>query len=111
MTKRITLTRKGFREWLEGKPGEEVVGYGCQPHNCPLARHLRDLGMKEPSVGVSNITALGGAVYEYAALNKISTPAPAWAQRLLNGLDKFGSSAPITARQALAVLDGKEAGA
>ena len=97
MTKRITLTRKGFREWLVGKPGEEWVGHSYSYSDCPIATYLCGAGMKTAVVGVVLYGAPGG---EDARI-------PEWACSFISQIDK-GISRYITARQALAVLDGKE---
>ena len=94
--KRITLTRKGFREWLEGKPGKEWTGWSNNPNHCPIATYLRYMGMDNPDVGARRF-------------GPSSKQTPWWARQFIFTIDKRGGE--ITARQALAVLDGKEAGA
>ena len=93
MTKRITLTRKGFRSWLEGKPGDEVVGMSCHPGRCPVAAYLCYMGMDDPDVGARR----------FGPSNKRT---PRWAYLFILTIDKGCFN--ITARQALAVLDAKE---
>ena len=98
MTKRITLTRKGFREWLVGKHPRAHVGSGSTPWRCPVANYLRNLGIKRPSVGVTTFSDR-----DVGLENKM----PKWANKFIRSIDAKKPSS-ITARQALAVLDGKE---
>ena len=97
MGKRITLTRKGFREWLEGKPGEEVVGTARSDLRCPLAFYLSDTFQQHSKVGYGRI------IVGTHCTRRLSR----WVERFICKIDKVPN--PITARQALAVLDGKEA--
>lgn len=98
MGKRITLTRKGFRKWLEGKRGYVWVGQPCCFDSCPIAVYLHDKGMERPWVGT----------FKYGSDVQTKTPMPKWAGRFVERIDHSGK-VNITARQALAVLDGKEA--
>jgi len=98
--KRITLTRKGFREWLEGKVGNTVVGHSCARGECPIATYLRHAGMEDAGVTAATY---GPMFDEYGG----SETTPVWAVSFIDKIDK-GISRYITARQALAVLDGKE---
>ena len=103
MTKRIRLTKKGFRGWLAGKPGGAVVGKAHAVRACPLAQYLRHKGMDTPDLST---VSFGPA----AAYWRERTPMPQWASFFIPRIDsgRFCGQ-PITASQALAVLDGKEA--
>lgn len=101
MGKRIGLTENGFRAWLVGKPGGARVGVAFSVRACPIAQYLRHMGMDKPDV---TTISFGPA----AAYWRDRTPTPAWASRFIPRIDKAGVRR-ITARQALAVLDGKDA--
>ena len=94
--KRITLTRNGFRKWLEGKPGDVIVGYTRSSSWCPIVQHLRQAGVESPLVG-------GNMFHVSTGKDK---PLPPWAVLFVAKID--ATPFYITARQALAVLDGKE---
>lgn len=97
MTKRIRLTKKGFRGWLEGKPGRMVVGYSQDRSECPIAKYLHDTGVYYPCVQTDTF----GHFREPS-----QQQLPRWAKRFVNKIDDERDA--ITARLALAVLDGKE---
>ena len=94
--KRIKLTRKGFREWLEGKLGETIVGYTRSSGWCPIAHYLRQAGVESPLVGENMFRV---------SLGK-KKPLPPWAILFVAKIDATPFN--ITARKALTVLDGKE---
>ena len=96
--KRITLTRKGFREWLEGKPGKVRVGWADHSRCCPIANYLHDLGMEIPEVTGTFGPRWGSR-----------KPLPKWTIQFISKIDRAPAMSQVTARQALAVLDGKEA--
>lgn len=96
MTHRITLIRKGFREWLEGKTGDEVVGQRLDAQDCPVANYLRSMGATDPGVCQDY----------YTADHEHDIRPPPWAISFIDAIDMLATK-EITARQALAVLDGK----
>lgn len=103
MGKRITLTEKGFRAWLVGKPGDANVGRTCMEGTCPVAYYLNSLGRGSAHVSLT-------AFNPYDKVDPESRRLPLWAQGFVENIDNsFDFAHPITARQALAVLDGKDA--
>ena len=94
--KRIRLTRKGFREWLERIPGDACVGYPGHPRQCPVARYLCYIDVELPEVERDTFKPFWGK----------PRPLPKWAKRFVKEIDYAPDI--ITARQALAVLDGKD---
>lgn len=103
------LTRKGFREWLEGKkPGEHVAPRDWRGKNCPIANFIRT---DEENLEVFAWGVFPRGLKEYPKGKCI--PLPKWAEKFVNAVDKYGygknseyrkCARLITARRALKIL-------
>lgn len=90
----INIDRRRFEQWLSGQRG--IVGTACDRNDCPLARWLRDEGVRvsyvlEYDVGVET----GGEIARYRL--------PEWARWFVTLVDGSSTSS-ITAGRALRLL-------
>jgi hypothetical protein len=83
-----------FEEWLRAEPENEVVGEARNPLSAPLAHFLRERFRQAVLVGKEKVR-LGDAVFRL----------PDWAREYLRLADASPSFAPITAREALELLE------
>lgn len=99
---KVTLTRRGFKGWLEGQPPRTIVGRPRSSCDCPIARYLLRRGVPTVSVGrwvVGWISAGGGR------WNLL--PMPSWAMEFVKRTDQLKDKTVkgVTARESLKILE------
>ena len=88
-----------FKAWLADHRPNDVVGVGCEPHACPIACYLKDMGAGQQ---VKVIAEQG----EWLALlpDGEAVPLPKWAGRFAYMVDRLRPKEAISAQYALGIL-------
>ena len=91
----MRLTKKGFKEWLEGKDPSEIAGISVNSTSCPLAVYLQN--------ETGHLWEVERDHYHDAIT---SHDLPRWAQQFVVNVDDFtlGEPGKVSARDSLELL-------
>jgi hypothetical protein len=96
------ITREQFRQWLEGKDAENVVGYTCNNNACPIATALLEVTRTAYNVGSLFYYIEDGTFHKPEDFK----PVPIWAADFISHVDADGSEdVSVKASTALAILE------
>lgn len=99
------LLQEGFKAWLETKPPSQYVGVQRDPRYCPIATYLNETS--KPLWG--KYVVKGYSYYHTGIFSWVEDSTPAWAGLFIELVDVGKHDDPVTAKEALTLLNSLEA--
>src|SRR5665213_655821 len=93
------ITKEGFKEWLQAKEPEIIVGSARLCAACPIANYLNS---------VTGKVLVVGSTYWISGNMEASMQLPSWAAEFINKVDRKIGPRLISAQYALTLLDQVE---